>query len=267
MLPPVELMDFKSIKVERPVVEIDDKDLDTEVQRVFRQNRGFEVKGDDGVVETGDMLGLTFEGTIDGKPFQGGSSDHAHVTVGVGEFIPGFEEQLVGMKKGETRTVTVTFPADYQQAELAGKEAKFETTVLHIDAPKAGELNDDFAKTLGLESVDALRDAVKTQMSAQLEGMSRQAVKRQILDALDEGHKFDVPQPAGRCRVRHHLAARQARGREPRPLVRGRGHDRGRRQGRLPQDRRAPRAARAWWSPRSATRTKSRSPRKSTSRR
>ena len=194
VLPPVELMDFKSIKIDRPVVAIEDADVDTEVQRVFRQQRGFESKGEDGVVETGDMLGLKFEGTIDGKPFQGGSADHAHITVGVGEFIPGFEEQLLGMKKNETRTVTVTFPADYQQADLAGKEAQFETTVLHIDAPKAGELDDDFAKTLGLENLEALRDAVRQQMQNQLDGMGRQAMKRQILDALDEGHKFDVPQ-------------------------------------------------------------------------
>jgi trigger factor len=194
VLPKVEVMDLKSIHLDRPVVELTDDEVETEVQRFFRQERGFEVKGEDGVVENGDMLGLSFNGTIEGKPFEGGSAEHAHVTVGVGEFIPGFEEQLIGMKKGETRTVTVTFPADYAQADLAGKQAKFETTVLHIDAPKAGELNDEFAKTLGLENVAGLRDAVRSQMRAQLDGMVRQAMKRQVLDALDEGHKFDVPE-------------------------------------------------------------------------
>ncbi len=194
VLPAVELMDFHALKLDRPVVEISDADVDKEMQRVFRQNRGYEAKGDDGVVETGDNLGLSFVGKIDGKPFPGGSSDHAHLIVGSGDFIPGFEEQLVGMKKGETKQVKVTFPADYQNEDLRNKDAVFDVTILHIDAPQAGELNDDFAKRLGLENLDGLRTAVKDQMTAALASMSRQAVKRQILDALDEGHKFEVPQ-------------------------------------------------------------------------
>jgi trigger factor len=193
VLPPVTVMDLKSVKLETPVVEIDEADVDKEVQRVFAQQRGFEDKGDGGVVEDGDRLGLSFKGTINGEAFAGGSADHAHLTVGSGEFIPGFEEQLIGVKKGETKTVKVTFPADYAQDNLAGKDAEFEVTVLHVDGPKAGELNDDFAKSLGLEGVDNLRQVVKDQMKAALDSMSRQAVKRQILDALDDGHKFDVP--------------------------------------------------------------------------
>jgi len=193
VLPPVALMDLSGLKVDKPIVEISDAEVDTEVQRVFAQQRGFEEKGEDGVVETGDRLGLSFKGTIDGEAFAGGSSDHAHLTVGSGEFIPGFEEQLVGLKKNESKTVKVTFPADYAQENLAGKAAEFETTILHIDGPKAGELNDEFAKNLGLENVAALRDAVKDQMRAALDSMSRQAIKRQVLDLLDDGHKFDVP--------------------------------------------------------------------------
>src|SRR5690606_11801391 len=127
-----------------------------------------EDKGDDAVVAEGDHLGLSFKGTIDGKPFEGGSSDHAHLTVGAGEFIPGFEEQLVGMKKGETKTVKVTFPKDYGNEDLRGKKAEFEVTILHADAPREGELNDEFAQKLGLENVAALRDAVREQMVAAL---------------------------------------------------------------------------------------------------
>jgi len=194
VLPPVSVMDFNGISIDKPVVEISDADVDKEVQRVFRSNRGYEDKGDDAVVENGDRLGLSFVGKIDGEPFEGGSSDHAHLTVGSGEFIPGFEEQLVGVKKNETKTVDVTFPETYNQKNLAGKAASFEVTVLHVDGPKAGELDDDFAKRLGLDSVDALRDAVRSQMSSALAGMERQHVKRQILDVLDEGHKFDVPE-------------------------------------------------------------------------
>jgi trigger factor len=194
ILPPVTLMDFKDIKIDRPVVDIAESDVDAEVQRVFRQNRGYEDKGDDGVVADGDRLGLSFVGTIDGKPFEGGSADHTHLTVGAGEFIPGFEEQLIGVKKGGTKTVQVTFPEDYGNAELQGKKADFEVTVLHVDGPKAGELDDEFAKSLGLDDVAALRDAVREQIGTALGQMSRQAMKRQILDALDDGHKFDVPE-------------------------------------------------------------------------
>ena len=193
VLPPVELMDLKGISLVKPVVEITDEELDAEVNRVFAQNRGYTDKGDDGVVEMGDRLGLSFVGKIDGEPFDGGTSDHAHLTVGSGEFIPGFEEQLVGVKKGGSKEVKVTFPADYQNAELAGKDAVFDVTVLHVDGPNTGELDDEFAQRLGVENVQAMRDAVKTQMEAALASMSRQHVKRQILDALDDGHKFDVP--------------------------------------------------------------------------
>jgi trigger factor len=194
VLPAVEPMDFTGIKLEKPVVEVTGADVDKEMQRVFRQNRGYEPKPEDGVVAEGDNLGISFEGKIDGKPFTGGSSDHAHVVVGAGEFIPGFEEQLMGMKKGETRSIDVTFPKDYNRDELQGKTAAFDVSVLHIDAPQAGELNDDFAKRLGLDDLGALRTAITEQMGTALESMSRQAVKRQILDALDEGHKFAVPQ-------------------------------------------------------------------------
>lgn len=194
VLPAVTLMDFSTLKLDRPVVEVTDEDVSKEMQRVFRQNRGYEPKPDDGVVAQGDNLGLSFVGKIDGKTFPGGSSDHAHLIVGSGDFIPGFEDQLVGMKKGETREVQVTFPADYNNAELQGKKATFDVTVLHIDAPMAGELNDEFAQRLGLENLEALRTAVREQMTAALASMSRQAVKRQILDALDEGHKFAVPE-------------------------------------------------------------------------
>jgi len=194
VLPPVQLMDFKGLKLDKPVVEITEADVDKEMQRVFLQRRGYEQKPDDGVVEQGDNLGLSFVGKIDGKPFPGGSSDHAHLIVGAGDYVPGFEEQLIGMKKNETKAVNVTFPKDYTNAELQGKKAVFDVTILHIDAPNAGELNDEFAQKLGLENLAALRDAIKEQMGTALQSMSRQAVKRQILDALDEGHKFDVPQ-------------------------------------------------------------------------
>ncbi|MFC3705881.1 trigger factor [Devosia honganensis] len=193
ILPPVTLMDIKGVKLDKPVIEVSDEEVETEVKRVFAQNRGYTDKGDEGVVEDGDRLGLSFVGKIDGKEFEGGAADHAHLTVGSGEFIPGFEEQLVGMKKGETREIEVTFPEDYQNAELAGKKATFDVSILHVDGPNDGELDDEFAKRLGLEDVAALRSTVREQMESALASMGRQHMKRQVLDALDDGHKFDVP--------------------------------------------------------------------------
>jgi trigger factor len=193
VLPAVSLMDIKGIKLDKPVIEVTEEEVDREVNRVFAQNRGYTSKGDDGVVENGDYLGLSFVGKIDGEEFEGGKSDHAHLTIGSGEFIPGFEEQLIGAKKGETREVKVTFPADYQNKDLAGKDAVFEVNVLHVDGPNQGELDDEFAKRLGLDDVAALRKAVRDQMENALASMGRQHMKRQVLDALDDGHKFDVP--------------------------------------------------------------------------
>lgn len=195
VLPPVKLMDFKKIEIEKPVVEVTDADVDKEVKSFFKNNRGYEDKGDDAVVADGDRVGISFVGKIKGEPFEGGSADHTHLVIGSGQFIPGFEEGLIGMKKGEEKTVKVTFPKDYQNAELAGKKADFEVKMLHVDGPKADvKLDDEFAKTLGLEDLAALKKAIREQMEAQLSSLTQQRMKRLVLDALDEGHKFDVPE-------------------------------------------------------------------------
>lgn len=195
VLPPVALMEFKTIKLEKPLVEVSEKEIDEEVEKFFKQNRGYEDKGDDGVVADGDKVGLSFVGKIDGEPFEGGAADHTHLVVGSGQFIPGFEEKLIGIKKGEEKTIKVTFPKDYQNADLAGKKAEFDVNVLHVDGPKADvELNDEFAKTLGLEDLAALKKAIGDQIEAQNTNLTQQRVKRLVLDALDEGHKFGVPE-------------------------------------------------------------------------
>lgn len=194
ILPKFELMDFKGVKLERPVVEVTDENVEAEVKRFYLNNRGYEDKGEDQPIAEGDQVGLSFDGKIDGEPFEGGQSDHAHVIVGSGEFIPGFEEQLVGLKKGDTKEVSVTFPENYVNEELSGKAAIFTVTILHVGAPVAGELDDEFAKRFGLDNLGALREAIRTQMNQALAGMARQHMKRQVLDALDEGHKFDVPE-------------------------------------------------------------------------
>ncbi len=193
IIPSFDLMDLKKIKIETPIVDIEESEVEEELNRLFLNQRQYEAKADDAKIEKGDKIGLNFEGKINGKPFEGGKSEHAHLVIGSGEFIPGFEDQLIGMKKGEKGEVKVTFPKDYSNKELAGKKAVFDVEILHIDAPKQVEIDDEFAKTLGLENLEALRAAIKDQMAKALQSMGAQRVKRQVLDALDEGHKFEVP--------------------------------------------------------------------------
>jgi len=136
---------------------------------------------------------IDFAGKIDGAPFEGGSGGDVGVNVGSGTFIPGFEDQLVGMSAGETRLVQVTFPANYASAQLAGKPAEFDVTVKSLETPGAVTVDDAFAKSLGLESLDKLKAAVKARLQQEHAGLSRQRLKRQLLDKLDEMHKFALP--------------------------------------------------------------------------
>ncbi len=193
VLPEFSLMDFKSIKIQKPVVPVSAQDVEKEMERLFSEQREYEARQDDETIAKGDQVGLNFVGKIDGEAFEGGSSEHAHLVVGAGQYIPGFEEQLVGMKKGDKGEVNVTFPQDYGQENLAGKAAVFEVEILHVNFPKEGELDDEFAKKLGADDLAALRDMVRGQIEASHQNVARQRVKRLVLDALDEGHKFDLP--------------------------------------------------------------------------
>ena len=194
VLPEVKLMDFKKISIEKPVVPLSDEEVQKELDRLYTEQREYEEKKKGAKIAKGDRVGLNFVGKIDGKEFEGGSTEHAHLIVGAGQYIPGFEDQLIGLKKEEKGEVKVTFPKDYTNEELAGKDAVFEVEILHIDAPKKGELDDAFAKKLGFEDVQGLKDMVRSQMETAHENLAGQRVKRLILDALDEGHKFDLPE-------------------------------------------------------------------------
>src|SRR6202040_201967 len=132
------------------------------------------------------------KGTIDGTPFDGGTGENIQVAIGSKTFIPGFEEQLLGIAAGETRTLKVSFPKNYASDKLAGQPAEFETTATLIEAPQATEINDEFAKTLGLESLDKLKDAARERLAAEYAGTTRQRVKRTLLDRLDEAHRFEA---------------------------------------------------------------------------
>ena len=197
MMPIFTPVDVTTLELTRPVYEPSDADIDEALKTVTDSNKSFEAKVGKGKAavkaETGDKLVIDFKGFIGDDQFAGGTAEDAELIIGSGQFIPGFEDQLIGAKKGEDKTVTVTFPADYGAAELAGKEARFETTVKDILAPKAGEADDELAKSLGLESLEQLRGILKTQLEQQYKGAARFKMKRQLLDVLDEKHDFELP--------------------------------------------------------------------------
>jgi trigger factor len=191
--PAIQLADFKSFTVEKPVVEVSDADVDEAIKRIADQNRAYAAKDEGAKGETGDRVTISFKGTIDGTPFDGGTGENIPVVLGTGQFIPGFEEQLLGIAPGETRTLKVTFPQNYASAKLAGQAAEFETSATLIEAPKEVVIDDEFAKTLGLESLDKLKEAARERLSAEFAGVTRQRVKRSLLDQLDESHRFEAP--------------------------------------------------------------------------
>jgi trigger factor len=193
VVPAIQLADFKSFAVEKPVADVTDADVDQAIKRIADQNRPYAAKGEGAKAENGDRVTVSFKGTIDGTPFDGGTSENIQVVIGSNTFIPGFEEQLLGMGAGENRTLKVSFPKNYTNLELAGKPAEFDTTATLIEAPQDTEINDEFAKTLGLESLDKLKEAARERLSAEYAGATRQRVKRTLLDKLDEAHRFEAP--------------------------------------------------------------------------
>jgi len=193
VVPPIQLADFKSFTVEKPVAEVTDADVDQAIKRIADQSRPFAAKGEGAKAETGDRVTISFKGTIDGTPFEGGTGEGIQVTIGSNTFIPGFEEQLLGIAAGETRTLKVSFPKNYGSEKLAGQPAEFETTATLIEAPQDTAINDDFAKTLGLESLNKLKEAARERLTAEFAGATRQRVKRTLLDRLDESHRFEAP--------------------------------------------------------------------------
>ena len=191
ILPPITLADFKTIKLTRLTAEVTDAEIDQTLQRIAEQNRPFMAKSEG--AEKGDRVVLSFQGTIDGQPFEGGAGEDVPLVLGSGQFIPGFEDHLMGIKAGESRTFDIKFPDDYPAKAMAGKDATFAVTAKAVEAPGAVTIDDDFAKTLGLESLAKLRDAIKDRTQREHAAASRQKLKRALLDQLDERHKFEPP--------------------------------------------------------------------------
>lgn len=191
VIPPIEVKDVADIKVTREVYDVPEAEIEEQALRVAESARSFTTKK--GKAEDGDRVTIDYVGKIDGEPFEGGADTGANLVLGSGQFIPGFEEQLVGVKAGDEKVISVTFPAEYQAAHLAGKDATFDVKVTEIAKPEALELNDEVAKNLGLESADKLREIVKGQLENQFGALTRQKVKRQLLDQLDAVYAFEAP--------------------------------------------------------------------------
>ncbi|MEO0977245.1 MAG: trigger factor [Pseudomonadota bacterium] len=192
VLPVFEIVDFAGFEIERPVVEIADEEVDTQVADIAKNNTPFDTK--DGAAEDGDRVTMSYLGKIDGEPFEGGADENGQLVLGSGQFIPGFEEQLVGLKAGDEKVVEVSFPEDYPAAHLAGKAATFDVEVKEVAAPGEVTIDDEFATGLGLESLDKLKEIVRGQIESQFGQMTRQRVKRQLLDKLDEHYSFELPE-------------------------------------------------------------------------
>jgi trigger factor len=191
IVPPITLTDFKTLTLERLAAPVEDSEIDKSLQAVAEQNRPFAAK--DGAAEKDDRVTISFQGTMNGEAFEGGSGEDIPMVLGSGQFIPGFEEQLTGIKAGENRTITVKFPESYAAPALAGKDASFAVSAKTVEAPGAITLDDDFAKTLGLESLEKLRAAIRERLEREYATTSRQKVKRALLDQLDSHHKFEPP--------------------------------------------------------------------------
>jgi trigger factor len=191
ILPKIEFPDFKKVKVARPVTETTDADVDQALEKIAEANQQFEEK--QGKAEKGDQVTIDFKGSIDGTPFDGGAAEDAPLVLGSNTFIPGFEDQLIGVAVGDKKDVKVTFPAEYGAEHLAGKDAVFAINVKKVEKPKKTEINDEFAKSVGAESLAKLKEQVRDRIQRDFKQVSRTKAKRSLLDALDEAMKFDAP--------------------------------------------------------------------------
>ena len=192
VLPEVVPMNFAELKLERLRPEVPDAEVDQALERVAKQQRKDEPV--DRPAAAGDIVVMDFVGSVDGQEFPGGSAKGHRLEIGSGQFIPGFEDQLIGAKAGDHPTVKVTFPADYGAAELAGKEASFAIEVKEVREIKPQPIDESLAEAVGMENLQALRDAVRQQIERDYGGVARQRLKRQLLDRLAERHEFPVPQ-------------------------------------------------------------------------
>ena len=193
VLPTIEAPSLEGLKLEKLTVAVADAEVDEQLERLASGMKNFVDAKKGKKAENGDQVVIDFVGKLDGVEFEGGSAQDTALELGAGRFIPGFEEQLVGVKAGEEKVITVTFPADYPAENLKGKDATFDITVKAVKVAGEAKLDDDFAKNLGLESMEQLKGLLRGQLEQETAGLTRTQMKRQLLDVLAAGHDFDVP--------------------------------------------------------------------------
>ena len=192
-IPEFDSVDPSELKFTRLKTELTDESVDERLAELAKGQKTYKKKAKTAKAKKGDAVLIDFVGSIDGEEFEGGAMEGHQLVLGSGTFIPGFEDELIGVKAGEEKDVVVTFPEEYQAADLAGKEAVFKTVVHEVQGEKEAELNDDLAKNFGMDDLEALKTAIREQMDAELDAQSRMRLKRAILDELDSKHDFDLP--------------------------------------------------------------------------
>jgi len=186
--------DFSEISLKRPIYEPTEEEVGEALAELAESSKTYEPrKGKTVKSKDGDQLLIDFVGRVDGEAFEGGGAEDATLTLGSGQFIPGFEEQLVGAKPGDEVLVKVTFPTEYQAAQLAGKDAEFTVQVKEVRAPKASKADDALAERLGIENLEKLKELLRSNLQSQFAGATRFKLKRALLDILDERHDFLLP--------------------------------------------------------------------------
>lgn len=193
IMPEFEPVDVKKLTIKKPVAEISDAELDERLATIAEANQKYDKRGKTAKARDKDAIVIDFIGKIDGEAFEGGAAEGHTLVLGSDSFIPGFEEQLVGVKAGDEKDVEVQFPENYQAEHLAGKEAVFSVTVHEVRAPKTPDVDDEFAKGLGLEDLAKLKELVEEQLKNEFSAASRSKAKRNLLDQLDTKHDFELP--------------------------------------------------------------------------
>lgn len=194
LLPEIPEADLSSIELERLTVEPEESAVNEALENLAKNAQNFEDRPEGEPAQSGDQVTIDFKGMVDGEAFEGGTAEGYPLVLGSGSFIPGFEDQLVGVKAGDSVNVNVRFPDDYGAPHLKGKDAVFETKVHAVKAPKAAEIDDELAKRFGAESLDDLKSQIRERLSAEYQGASRALVKRALLDRLDEMVSFELPE-------------------------------------------------------------------------
>ena len=191
--PEVELGQYKGVEVTRPSTEVPGEVVQSELERM-RSSHAQLVTLEDGLVESEDETNIDFIGKLDGEPFPGGKAEGYQLTIGSGAFIPGFEEQMVGMAINETKDITLTFPEDYHEANLAGKEVVFTVTVNSVKRKELSPLDDEFAKDVSeFETLEELRAAVKDNLQTEAESRANYSVRRSIIDKVVDNATLEIP--------------------------------------------------------------------------